>query len=134
MRLEPLKQWLCDSCHEVIKAPEDGWFEWYSNNNTKYEEGFRIVHHKKSCMYDDNSLLRQNKSALDLNLTDAIGTNALANALFRIELSEKAKLGKINLIEYIEILRRLHIPYWEEARLYWDEALNAGEHDGCDFS
>ena len=134
MVLKPLKQWICDSCGQTIKKPEDGWFEWYSNETTAREEGFRIVHHQKSCMYADTSLRKQNKFVADLNLTDVIGSDGLANSLFRIELAEKGKLGKINLLEYVEILRRLHIPYWEEARLYWDDALKAGEHDGCEFS
>jgi uncharacterized protein YlaI len=25
MKLKPLKQWICDSCGELIKKPEDGW-------------------------------------------------------------------------------------------------------------
>jgi hypothetical protein len=134
MRLKPLKQWLCDSCGGMINKPGDGWFEWYTNNKSNIEEGFKIVHHQKACMYDDRSLRKQGKSVADLNLTDVIGIGSLAASLFRIELAEKGKLGKINLAEYIEILRRLHIPYWEEARLYWDEALKAGGHDACDFS
>ena len=31
-------------------------------------------------------------------------------------------------------MSRLYLPYWEEARQYWDEALREGFHDGCDFS
>ena len=27
MRLIPLKQWICDSCGEVIEKPEDGWLD-----------------------------------------------------------------------------------------------------------
>ncbi len=32
--------------------------------------------------------------------------------------------------EYVEIFRRLHTPFYEEARLYFDEASAAGIIDG----
>ncbi|MFC1972063.1 hypothetical protein ACFLVE_01490 [Chloroflexota bacterium] len=129
MKLIPLKQWICDSCGGIIEKPEDGWLEWYSKESV--ESNFRIVHHNRSCMYDD--LRKHNILVSDLNLTDVIGTHGLANSLFRIELSEKGVDKIQDLKEFVEILRRLHVPYWEEARLYWDRALKEGFHDGCDF-
>ena len=134
MKLTPLKQWICDSCGEIIEKPEEGWFEWYEDKKTSLGTGFRIVHHRNSCMYDDSMLNHQGKTTLDLNLKDVIGTDGLANSLFRIELSEKDIYTLADLKGFIEILRRLHIPYWEEARLYWDKAYRDGFHDGCDFS
>ena len=134
MKLTPLKQWICDSCGEIIEKPEEGWFEWYEDKKTSLGTGFRIVHHRNSCMYDDSMLNHQDKTTLDLNLKDVIGTDGLANSLFRIELSEKDIYTLADLKGFIEILRRLHIPYWEEARLYWDKAYRDGFHDGCDFS
>jgi hypothetical protein len=133
VKLKPLKQWICDSCGEIIKKPENGWFEWYINDNTNIEEGFRIVHHQKACMYAAKSLRKQNKLVADLNLTDVIGPNGLADSLFRIELSEKGVYKIKDLREFVEILRRLHVPYWEEARRYWDKAHKDGFHDACDY-
>ena len=131
MKLIPLRQWICDSCGRIIEKPEDGWFEWYSKKSI--HSNFRIVHHHRSCMYDDQNLRKQNILVADLNLTDVIGTDGLANSLFRVELSEKGVYKIEDLKEFVEILRRLHVPYWEEARLYWDIAFREGFHDGCDF-
>ena len=29
-KLEPLKQWYCDDCGQLIKDPEEGWVEWWA--------------------------------------------------------------------------------------------------------
>ena len=134
MRLKPLKQWICDSCNEVIEKPEDSWFEWYVDNNDSLEKGFRIVHHKKECMYDGRILRRENKMTADMPLPSSLGSDGLSGLLFRIELSEKGIYKIADLKEFVEIMRRLYIPYWEEARHYWHRALNDGFHDGCQFS
>lgn len=135
MKLTPLKQWICDSCGEIIEKPEDGWFEWYQDKKTDLSAGFRIVHHRDSCMYNDRVLNQQGRTTLDLNLTDVLGGGGLGYLLFSIELSEKKGVYKLaDLEEFIEMIRRLHLPYWEEARLYWDEAYRDGFHDKCDFS
>lgn len=31
MELQPLKQWICDTCGEIIEAPHDGWLEWVTD-------------------------------------------------------------------------------------------------------
>lgn len=36
-----------------------------------------------------------------------------------------------DLREWVELYRRLHIPYYEEAREYWDRADERGYFDGA---
>ncbi|MFT4565677.1 MAG: hypothetical protein ACI9FN_000630 [Saprospiraceae bacterium] len=36
-----------------------------------------------------------------------------------------------DLREYTEIIRRLNIPFYEEARLYWNDAISDGFFDGA---
>ncbi|MBA7711237.1 hypothetical protein ES703_120192 [subsurface metagenome] len=139
MKIIPLKQWICDSCGKIIKKPKDGWYEWYSDNKTALHTGFRIVHHRPNCMYDDKALHQQNRSEHSLPLSYVVGSAGrsagLGYFLFSIVLAEKKEVYKLaDIEEYIEIIRRLYLPYWEEARLYWDNALKYGFHDGCDFS
>ena len=124
--LTPLKQWYCDNCGEVIDNPKDGWLEWYHdkedyNNN----EGYRIVHHDKKCMYDDKVLFSENKLVSDMHLTDYVGPDGLVKLLSAIELN-KVKDNS----ELVEIIRRLHIPYYEEARKYHSVAEENGLFDG----
>lgn len=143
MKVIPLKQWICDSCGKIIKKPKDGWYEWYSewysDSETTLHTGFRIVHHHPDCMYDDKALHQQNRSEHSLPLSYVVGSAGRSAGfgyfLFSIVLTEKKEVYKLaDIEEYIEIIRRLYLPYWEEARLYWDNALKYGFHDGCDFS
>lgn len=133
MKLIPLKQWICDSCGGVIEKPRDGWLEWYTEKDKSLDTGFRIVHHRESCMYNDTTLEQQNRSPLDLGLPHALGSHGLGYLLFKLELSEKGVYKLADIKELIEIIRRLHLPYYEEARLYWKDALRDGFHDGCSF-
>lgn len=128
MKLIPLRQWTCDSCGEVIEKPEDGWFEWYTERDTSLDTGFRIVHHRGSCMYNDQRLEQQNRPPSDFDLSMVVGHNGLALLL---NLMERKKFADMK--EFIEVFRRLHLPYYEEARLYWNDALRDGFHDGCSF-
>ena len=133
MKLIPLKQWICDACGEVIDKPKDGWLEWYTEKNTSLATGFRIVHHKESCTYNDQTLEQQNLSPCDLGLADVLGSGGLGNLLFMLELSEIGADKLADVKELLEIIRRLHLSYYEEARLYWNDALRDGFHDGCVF-
>ena len=128
MKLIPLRQWICDSCGEAIEKPENGWFEWYTERDTSLDSGFRIVHHRGSCMYNDQRLEQQNRSPSDFALSMVLGHNGLALLL---NLMERKKFADMK--EFIEVFRRLHLPYYEEARLYWNDALRDGFHDGCSF-
>ncbi len=133
MKLIPLKQWICDSCGGVIEKPTDGWLEWYTEKDKSLDSGFRIVHHRESCMYNDMTLNQQNRSPCDLSLSLVLGSGGLGYFLFELELSEKGVHKFASIKELIEIIRRLHLPYYEEARLYWNDALRDGFHDGCSF-
>lgn len=117
MKLLPLKRWVCDSCGEVIDKPEDGWFEWYTEKNTSVDTGFRIVHRTESCMCNDRTLKQQNRSPCDLGLPMVLGSGGLGYLVFKLELSEKGVYRLANTKELVEMIRRLHLPYYEEARL-----------------
>lgn len=124
--LVPLKQWYCDNCGEVINKPEDGWLEWYNNRDEiGNNRGYRIVHHDKKCMYDDKSLFAENKLVSDMHLSSYIGPDGLISLLSYIE-SNRAKDNS----ELVEIIRRLHIPYYEEARKYHRVAEEDGYFSG----
>ena len=130
MKLIPLKQWVCDSCGAVIEKPEDAWFEWYLDRNTSLETGFRIVHaNYPSCRYDDRQLEQENKSLLDLPFSAVIWPDGLGALLY---LTEHTSFADIK--EFIDIVRRLHIPYYEEARQYWKQAEKDGLLDGSEYT
>ena len=133
MKLTPLRQWVCDSCGKVIDKPENGWCEWYTERDISFDIGFRIVHHTESCMYDDRTMKQRKLITKDFNLTDGLGAGGLGHFLHMIELSEKGFHNKVDIVQLVEMMRRLYIPYYEEARLYWNDALRDSFHDGCGF-
>jgi hypothetical protein len=135
MKLEPLKQWICDSCGELINKPEDGWWEFLNDRKTNLVSGFRIVHHRKQCMYDDKSLRSEGKRVGDLELDHMLTSGGFGHMLQWLELSETGKIDeRIEITEFTEIMRRLYLPYWEEARQYWEQSYKEGFHDKCGFS
>ena len=43
--LEPLKQWVCDTCGEIINSSSEGYVEWLTDDSSPLKSnGFRIVH------------------------------------------------------------------------------------------
>lgn len=117
--MQPLAEFVCDTCSELIASPDDGWLEWFRDSHGA-ATGFRIVHHLKAsplaaesaagCYYD------RERRASDMHLRHCLGADGLVHLLAVLEsaLADPA--------EVIEIIRRLQIPHYEEARLYWDRA------------
>ncbi len=129
--LTPIQQFVCDSCGQLIEKPEDGWFEWLENTKTK-AYGFRIVHHLKSCQYSGHP-----SDLSDTDLVDVLGPNGLPKLYRFIDAGpmhdpKRTYVPEVrDLREFMEILRRLTIPYYEEARLYWNDAKHDNYFDGA---
>lgn len=135
MKLEPLAQWVCDTCGEVIESPEDGWLEWISDDDMK-ASGFRIVHHlpasprKKTHPEDGCYQYSGNSYGSDSHLSEFIGEDGLAHLLTFLDWGHVDPRGGPRVRrsdELAELFRRVMLPHYEEARLYWSEATNAGE-------
>lgn len=121
MELEPLKQWYCDSCGTIIESIEDGWMEWHSNEYGTDAKGFRIVHHRHTCMYRESELARDNRHLSDNHLINFLGVDGLVHLLHLMEHQMDKKSS-----ELIEVTRRLHIPYHEEGRRYLHQERQQG--------
>jgi hypothetical protein len=139
MKLVPLQQWICDSCGEVIQRPEDGWLEWISHSYDDAHD-FRIVHHKTRSPRAEHlrSGCYQHELAAgrkDVGLDRFGGPDAIAHLLTfldsgyvdRDDLGPRVKSTR----ELAELIRRLAIPHYEEARLYWSDAVDAGFFEGA---
>jgi hypothetical protein len=118
MKLNPLRQFVCDECQAIIEKVEDGWMEWFDGNENPLH-GYRIVHTPEAsprfenggdCHYPNGS----NVSGLQLKVFT--GSDGLALLLSFFE----RKLAVPN--EFAEIIRRLHVPHYEEARQYLEKA------------
>ena len=123
MKLTPVKQWICDECNEIIKKPEDGWLEWEDSQGKK--GNFRIVHHKTaSPKAPHGDCYMKNKPVGDMHLHQFCGDDGLSALLTMFSDVEKPD-------ELVDIIRRLHTPSYEEAKLYWSDAQDGGYFDSA---
>lgn len=135
MKLIPLKQWICDSCGELIEKSEDGWWEYLHDRKTELVSGFRIVHAGGPCYYNEQEFRQKNISVGSTPLDHKLTSDGFGHMLHRLELSQTEKIKEhYKITDFTEIMRRLYLPYWEEARLYWEKAYQDGFHDKCGFS
>lgn len=138
--MKPLMQWVCDKCGGLIVKPSDGWLEWLSGHNEDGTDapshGFKVVHHSEASPLGDEGCyhyeLEYDRS--DTHLDEMIGPNGLAKFLAMLSPGPvfdepTAPRRPVDESEYAECLRRLMIPHYEEARLYFDEARSDGLFD-----
>ncbi|KAB2456275.1 hypothetical protein F8161_22410 [Bacillus cereus] len=127
LKLRAKEQWFCDNCGEIIESDQDGILEWDSlqdestDEYTTIGENFRIVHHRSV----RNCSSPQNNGVLlfDGHLDWFTGTEGLSKLL-----SIQARY-KLDTVKFQEIIRRLHIEYYEEARTYLPQASADGQYD-----
>jgi hypothetical protein len=145
VKLKPLKQWRCDGCHQIIESPEHGWVEWLTTlvDNRVRNREFRIVHHAEySPRRPRGNCYRYGLGEPPLPdllattyLTDCIGENAMPYLLMLIDpgpYHDKRYQGPTveDFRAWAEFARRLTIPYYEEARVYWPRAIADGFFHG----
>ncbi|MDD3022035.1 MAG: hypothetical protein PHX61_13800 [Alphaproteobacteria bacterium] len=128
--MKPLEQFICDTCHSLIEKPHDGWLEWLDDNEGVHS--FRIVHHKSSCYQH-----AANRHVKDNHLNYFTGPENLPNLYkfldpgYQYNRDLQPVVNNLQIAEFTEVLRRLTIPHYEEARLYFDQAEQGGFFDGA---
>ncbi len=135
--LEPLKQWVCDSCGEIINSAEDGWVEWLDGEeefNSCY--GFKIVHNDGSSPRGKGGCFHysEKQGPSDIQLDHFMGDKGYVYLLSFLDwgpyvIPEYKGPRVKDIREFIEFMRRLTIPYYEEARMFFKEALADGDLD-----
>lgn len=129
----PLKQFICDTCGGVIQNIQVGWMEWLSIDDPKkilYEK-FRICHHENRCMKYAND-----PEVNDGHLEDFLDEDGRLDLLSMIDPGPFVKANfdgpsVVDLRQFMEIYRRLTIPYYEEARQYFNLAKSDGMLEDC---
>lgn len=135
MKLIPLKQWICDECGELIEKPEDGYIQFHYDENNDCDD-IIIVHHYPKSPLKDKRKDGCYRYRFDLDLKSHLGEDGIAWMLSLLDWGphierEFKRLRTINIRKWVETFRRLHTPYYEEARLYWDLAEQDGYFDGA---
>jgi hypothetical protein len=138
-RLEPLRQWICDHCGQLIKRPADGWLEWLSDPDGARCRGFRLIHHDVSSplrpagscdLYADRPERQGPRLVIDeTTLMDLVPSpHYLLSLLSPGPHAQRRYNGPrvADLDEWAELARRLTVPFYEEARFYLARAAEAG--------
>ncbi|KPU43031.1 hypothetical protein OXPF_34630 [Oxobacter pfennigii] len=124
MKQNETKFWICDNCGKKIENIKDGWVEWLEvkdQNGNYRNKSIRIVHRGK-CLYNQDLVYKKYKAIVaDTDLEDFSGLDGLIDLLSYI-----SEGNFDNNEEVLEIIKRIHIPGYEEARLYFEEAIYDG--------
>jgi hypothetical protein len=125
------ESWICDSCEETILQAKDGYVEWLiARVGEKHVgRGLRLVHHKPasprapngSCYHDENYEFRQDKAIYQ---SGSLESFLKADGLMK--LLSLLSQGALPKEEVIEMIKRLHIPGYEQARLHIPRAISEG--------
>lgn len=134
MHLEPLKQWICDTCGEIIQSPDEGYVQFIDENSEGKWSDFVIVHHAQfSPRTGNNKCYREGYS--DFPLSEFLGADGLSRLIGLIDPGEfyfkELRVPRTsNFRKWVTLVRRLQTPYYEEARLYFGKAKNDGVFAG----
>lgn len=129
--LEPLKQWRCDKCGEIIERPEDGYVEFreLSMDKAVYDD-FIIVHHRLASQLKDKEEHGCYVYSLGEPLKNFLGDEGKVRLLSLLDPGPyhmpEFKLTTSNVRKWNDFFMRLQIPYYEEARQYWNRAISDG--------
>lgn len=137
--LKPLQQFVCDKCGLIIESPKDGWVEWLGPDEEidgiecRQYKGFKVVHHASASPQGGCYHYGESPYKMDGYLADYMGEAGIGRLMTMLELGQFHSPGLVlsrvsDLREYVVFFNRLHISYYEEARLYFDLAHE--EFDG----
>jgi hypothetical protein len=127
--LRPLQEWICDACGETIASSADGWLAWRCAPGAPGLPGrlfsdFRVLH-RAGCVEPAPD------PASGAPLSGFCGASGIVRLLVFVDAPRTADPtgaahGVASGREYAELVRRLTVPYYEEARQYWVSAAADG--------
>lgn len=131
--LEPLKQWICDTCDEVIETPDDGWVEW-QRDESGHVFGFRICHRGER--FRDRGC-KEYRGGPDMGLEDFCGEVGMARMLSFLHAgplldAESEQTHRVrDFANWTDTFRRLFVAHYDEARASFEKAQSDGFFDGA---
>ena len=135
--MKPLQEWICDTCGQLIRSPEEGWVEWLRDDEMRVGD-FRICHQNafsplrkgdgispgcQQYAYDPN--------VQDLPMDSFVGPQGIVQMLSFVDIGESLDAAYRgprvrDFRNWAETFRRLFLPNYEEARPYFDAAYREG--------
>ena len=133
--LKPLKQWYCDVCGKIIKKPEDGYVIWSTNDNFEITD-IKIIHQNKMRRGKLTGCDRHEPEYMSsLPLDCFLGDVGKAELLAMVDPGPRFYSEYKNHIAdkrmFIEFVKRVQLPYYEEARFYMESEVGLRILDGA---
>lgn len=107
--------WYCDTCGEPVSV-KDGYVIWNSHGP---DRDFRIIHQSRC---DDGSM------SSSMALGEFVGVDGIASLLSLLTVGALARVPdgvskdkEINLTDFADLFRRLHVPNYERARRHFGD-------------
>lgn len=135
---KPYFQFVCDSCGRIIYCPEDGRVEWIQDLKAKGSaHSFRIVH---DIRWGPRGLIRgcypsEAKQGYASIALKNVLTDPVAKLLAHIKVDQYFEptedcRQRMDTYGFCDLIRRLNLPYYEAARLYFHRANADGFFKG----
>ena len=133
--MEPFKKWVCDVCGKEIEKVEDGYVVWSENEQGQIDR-IRILHKNNhvngervtGCDHDPTY-------RMSLPLESFLGDEGKVRLLSLIDpgadFREDYKEHIADMRLFVEFFRRVQLPHYEEARIYWNKAHGDGFFAGA---
>jgi hypothetical protein len=116
--------WRCSTCGELITGVQDGWVEWLAGEDAQgavWLHALRLVHETHDCQYDEHQEFSKDQSIVEgLPLERFVGPDGLMLLLSFLASGEFLR------DEVLELIKRVQIPYYEQASEPMHDALELG--------
>lgn len=122
---EPLTTWFCDSCQEPITELNTALLAWDEDEDGRARE-FLIVHKNMNGRQCDPQQSRSPRFSSSNELEECVGPNGLTELLSLLSpgplAGEQDGFPRVaNFDQFVDVVRRLHTPWYEEARRRFDD-------------
>ena len=135
MKLVPLEQWICDTCSKIIATPKDGAVEMLFNEqgsladiricHSTFEGPNCDIHRNVRSVYDEycaGPRPLKELAGLDAYMRKSDGLDRMLSFVDEGKTFDPQGRGLLAIADirlWTEVFRRLFLPYYEEARLYF---------------
>lgn len=116
--LVPLKQFLCDVCHELIAEPKDGYVLWKRDDHGR-PFSFMIIHHVRCDLSDHGQSMELKRFVEEDGLNCLLTFLSPGPVVINCEGKGDGSPPVADMDEFVDLIRRFQIPYYEEARQYF---------------
>ena len=127
---KPLTIWYCDACSGRIEQAGGGVLGWRTNPDLKYYS-FKLLHKGECLARSGSDQFRELDSMPGIDgLSYILGW--LTQGPIGRNQGREMYCGVADLDEYADLLRRLYIPHYEEARLHFNDPRVLAYHAQSD--